>query len=221
MAITLVTNVSQDLTAGSSTSAIDTTGANLLVAGQSYFSSVPTLADSKSNTWTFVQTNNYFGTAFLDSYYVSAPTVGSGHTFQTVTNASAISVGAFAGVATSSPLDGSVGNTVTGTTTIQAGNITPSVDNCLVVALLYYENDTPSISAGFTLLSNAVGGSGTAIAYQIQTTATTVNPTWTLSASNTRLDAQLIVFKPASGGGGGNDLSVGWIGEPVIGGSTF
>jgi hypothetical protein len=70
-----------------------------------------------------------------------------------------------------------------------------------VLALLYFEAGTVnSINGGFTLLTSAVGGSGTAVAYLVQTTAAAAAPTWTLSTSNTRVVSQLLVFKAAAAG---------------------
>jgi hypothetical protein len=173
------------------------------------------LTDSKSNTWTLIRTDDFFGTAVLKSYYVSAPTVGSGHTFTPATNNGAISVAAFSGVATSSPLDQSNGaNDSDGGSTVTSGSITPTVDSCLVVAILYFESGTVTgTPSGFTSLSSAVGGSGTAIAYLVQGSAAAVNSTWTLSTGNTRLNAHIMSFKPGAGGGSA--------GGPLIAGGSL
>lgn len=210
LAITLVAGafLSADLAAGNPSSAIDTSGANLLVGGASWFNAQPTYTDSKGNTWAFVRNDSFFGIANLDSYYVSAPVVGSAHTVTPTGNNGALSLAAFTGVLASSPFDQATGvNDSDGGSSIQSVALTPSEDNCLIVAVLYFESGAvSSIDGGFTLLSSAVGGSGTAIAYKVQTTAAAVSPTWTLSTGNSRLDAQLLSFKAAAGGGGASRL---------------
>lgn len=200
MSITFVDGTSADLTVGNPTSAINSTGANLIIGGASWFNAQPGFTDSKGNSYTFIRNDSFFGIANLDSYYKFNPTVGANHTFTPTTNNGALSAAAFSGVDVSGTYDQAVGTTVTSTTTIQSGALTPSAINSLVVALLYFESGTASIDSGFTLIDQSVGGSGTAIAYLIQTSAISSNPTWTLSTSNTRMDAQLFTFLPAASG---------------------
>lgn len=203
MAITLVPSafLAADLTAGSASGAIDTSGANLLVGGASYFTAAPTYTDAKGNTWgSAVVHTDFFSQGNLDSRYVSAPNVGTGETVTPVTNAGALTLAAFQGVKVSAPLDGSNFsglNTSTGVSTIPSTSVTPSMAGCLIVALLYFESGTVnSISGGFTLLAQVVGGSGAAIAYLVQGAAAATAPSWTMSTGQTRANSHLLVFQP-------------------------
>src|SRR4051794_19191066 len=67
---------------GSFTSAINTTGANLIVVSVSTQDSYATVSDSKGNNYTLLlsQVSND-GANRLLFYYCLNPTVGSGHTF--------------------------------------------------------------------------------------------------------------------------------------------
>jgi hypothetical protein len=171
---------------GVTTSAINTTGANLLVAVCNWYASSGSISDSKGNSWTLG-----FATSGADTqvsiYYVYNPTVGSGHTFTWSAANGPIMVMAWSGSA-SSPADQSAGQNATGSTTIQAGSITPSQNNELVIAGVGANNSTLSIDSGYTITDNesytsgvSLGGAG---AYLIQTTATATNPAWTLSGTN-------------------------------------
>lgn len=196
-------------------SSIDSTGANLIVLGLSFYSfSSPagTLTDSKSNTWAALTLYEEVGTTGASSklYYCYAPTVGSGHTFtwSSTTTYPSIYVEAFSGSA-SSPFDVQNGATVINNINCQPGSVTPSVDNEIVVALagFYTPNadlgSSVSVGSSFAITdqltyvpSTSLGG---ALAYKIQTSAGTENPTWT---GNIALNwaASIATFKAAAGG---------------------
>jgi hypothetical protein len=211
MPIALVANLSEDLTAGSASSPIVTTGANLLVVGASWYDTTqPDVHDSVttpsgnnnatlnggSSAAGFIREDNYFGTANLDSYYVAVPNVGLGHTFTPTLHDAALSVGAWSGILALNPLDqqSGVGGAGFGGT-IQPGSITPTDNNCLIVVLAYFESGTVTgISDGLTVISQAVGGSGTAIAWIQQGTAAPINPTVTFSTGQTRSACQIFSF---------------------------
>src|SRR4051812_10619033 len=84
MAIGLVAHATAQYSSASSgctSGAIDTSGANFLVASVSFLvGGTPVLSDSKGNTWTARTTVNG-GTSAIKEFYVTNPTVGSGHTF--------------------------------------------------------------------------------------------------------------------------------------------
>ncbi len=192
---------------GATTSAIDTTGANLIVLVVSYYGTAPTVSDSKGNTWT-ARTAYTRSVATVREYYCQGGTVGSGHTF-TVSGASSFSsVGAlsFSG-ADAAPYDTENGGGNSGSATTQPGSITPSVNDCLIVSATGWNSDgSISINASFTgLLQLAPGNAqnfGTGIAYLIQTTAAAVNPTITNTASSSQYVATTqAAFKAAAGGG--------------------
>lgn len=192
---------------GGATGSIDTSGADLIVIGASWYSpgganNGAAASDSKSNTWTSlaILTSNPYA---IRLWYCVNPTVGSGHTFSVTggTLYPSIFAMAFSGVATS-PLDQENTNTGSGTT-ITSGSITPTEDNELCVTLAGLERSTShSVDSGFTAYTqnwidgvNVAGG----MAYKIQTNAAAVNPQWTGNASGTYL-ARIASFKAAAGG---------------------
>lgn len=179
---------------GVTTSAIDTAGANLIVIATGISGAI---SDSKGNTYTQITA----GDPGCRLWYCANPTVGSGHTFTIdgTSNFSPIAVQAFAG-AHASPLDNNTVNSAVGTT-VQPGSITPSVNNCLLVAAMSNPSaalTTTSIDSGFTQTCDRgfVGSNsyGIAMGYLSQTTAGAVNPTFTVNASSTNV-AAMAAFK--------------------------
>lgn len=172
---------------GGTTTAINTSGANLIVVSISSYTAYSTLTDSNGNTWTAL--NGYFNSsAFVKLYYCYAPTVGASHTFTAAgaTNYPAICVSAFSGAATS-PFD--VQN---GSATGSPGSITPSASNGLVItASVAQAPGTPTIDSGMTItdvISYSSGISmGGAMAYIIQTAATAISPTWSTPAGSSAI----------------------------------
>lgn len=193
--ISHITGVTTD-GANGTTSAINTTGSNLIVVGISYSNSLgtPTLSDSKSNTWTPLTVHiesNVSGAAHI-FYYCSNPSVGSGHTFSLsgATAYASICVAAFGNAKASSPFDVQNGGVQEGGTTVQVGNVTPSENGELLISgIILYDPGIPTIDSGFTIIDTQQhsGGVnfGSSIAYLIQTSAGSLNPTWTLPASDT------------------------------------
>jgi len=185
------------------TSAINTTGATLLVVGVSMLpATTTTVTDSKSNTW--VLTNNASNGVKTAQFYATSVSVGTGHTF-TATNTTpgfpAIFVAAFATTNTSAPLDQHTANSPNGTTTVQPGSITPGSNNELVVTSVCFNGtsgNTLSIDSGFTITNQAqgIGGQsyGGGLAYIVQGGALAVNPTWTLSPSSIGLNATIASY---------------------------
>jgi hypothetical protein len=183
-----------------STGAIDTTGANLLVASVSRFGA-GTLSDSKGNTWTAL-TSRVNGEVTLEFYYSVPSSVGSGHTF-TLTGSSmaaALSVQAWSG-AHGTPFDVQNGATASGTS-VQPGSITPSQNNSLLISCFGGATgaNTISINSGFFQTSDIdyAGGVNEAgsMAYLVQETAAPINPTW--SNASAAVAASIAAFKPAS-----------------------
>lgn len=187
------------------TSAIDTTGANLLVAAIATEGGAATISDSKGNTWNTIDSFNVFGSRILQLAYSVPSSVGSGHTF-TVTGTdifAGVSVGSYSG-AHATPLGASSKNGTIFGSSLQPGSLTPSEDNMLLVTGLQYEDSsTPTINSSFTVETTNVkadfGETGSSLADQIQTSATARNPTW----SGTNLNnVVMATFKQAAGGGG-------------------
>lgn len=215
--MTIAHVVSTSATFGASsggTSAIDTTGADLLVVVVSsyYGAAAPTLTDSKSNTWTVAQNFDGSGAAGnrLRMYYCLGGTVGSGHTVTcTISGAyGSIAFAAYSGVLSSAALDQGAITGSAGLTSIQAGSVTPTEGNEIVIAGLGYEtaSATASIDGGFTKRVNDNPQSGVsygvALGDLIQTTATAANPTWSWTGAG-EASAVIATFKSAGGGGGG------------------
>lgn len=200
MAIALVANT---YSTGAASSAIDTTGATLLVAVCSGFiGSTPNLTDSKSNTWTGLTIRG--GGSLVKIYYVANPTVGTNHTFDPSGTNPSCTVAAFSGVVTTSPFDQENGNTGSGGS-VSTGSVTPSEDNELVIAgVTFYPAGVVSINGGFTITDqvNYVLGAemGSGLAYLIQTSVAAANPAWSHSGF-TDAAVAIATFKAAAATG--------------------
>lgn len=209
MAISLVTSISAT-PAGSSatTGSADTSGATLLVAVvvRESSSGAVTVSDSKGNSWTaLTEPSGGASGVRCRIYYCASPTVGSGHTFTAAASGllGTILVLAFSGTS-GTPFDQENGANSSGNTaTFQAGTITPSEDNGVVVAGVAVNNGitTDTIDESYTIQEKQAFNPGVAYggaaAYKIQTTATATNPTWTLSG-NRNVSAVIASFKSAS-----------------------
>ena len=187
------------------TSAIDTTGATLLVMAVGNFSSAPTHSDSKGNIW--VSAGSSGSNPLVTMWYVKNPTVGAGHTFtcSSTGNAPVIMVLAFSGTDTTADVDQTNSANGSGVTSLATGSVTPSANNEVVVTMMAHNDSTaPTIDSGFTLadgIRNSVSLSyGGGSAYLIQTTATAENPTWSVTNS-TNITTVIATFQAAAAGG--------------------
>lgn len=185
---------------------ITTTGATLLVIGIGD-SAVGgfTVSDHLANTWhglTMQMQSSGSITQWWYAYSSSGGGLITGSDFVTVTgDYPAFVFWAFGSTLTSGPLDQQNGTTNSSASTIQPGSVTPSIGGELVVASCAGTLAASySISAGFTGLVSLpfMGGTnyGGAFAYQIQTTATPVNPTWTITGGPASLATSIGTFKP-------------------------
>lgn len=214
MTIALVVSVAkQGAIAGVTTTGIDTTGCDLLVANIFWSNgSKPTalVTDSvgiNSNTWTPAPKRNASDAA--NRFYWCQPThVGSGHTF-TIGPPNVyggIIVMGFSGVKVSSPLDQENGANSSSTAALHTGSVTPTEDNELVIFAATTAGNINSVDAG-TLeeVANGIGGVtyGGGVGYVIQTTAAAINPEFSASVTS-QMAASILTFKaePAAGGGG-------------------
>jgi hypothetical protein len=214
MAFAFIASTSQTGNSPITTSAIDTTGADLIVLVRSVYDngtpSTPT--DNKSNTWTALTRRQATGDTAYDVriWYSVNPTVGSGHTFTQGSSGAiypSLHVMAFSG-SHASPFDQESGQGTGSVTSVQAGSLTPSEGNCLVISGMVSNGGLPGIDGTYTESATAaIGGTSVSggIAYDIQTTATATNPTWSWSGSHPSA-AVLAVFKSAAGGGGGGTI---------------
>lgn len=190
------------------TAAIDTTGATILFLALTTYrgATSATVSDSKGNTW--VECTPEDGTSLngiVSIYRCANPTVGSGHTFTASGTGSycAIAVTAFSG-SHATPFNQENGNSNASSTTIQAGSITTTEDNELVVAALGFNNpsDTVSINSSFTIRGQATPVAnhcfGSAIATLVKTPAGAIDPTWTAGGVNGGMAAVIASFKMAA-----------------------
>lgn len=172
---------------GGTTAAVDTTGATFLVAFVAGIGT-RTVSDSKTNTW--VPLTDEGGTDPSGRlFYVTNPTVGTGHTF-TVSGTSifaTLCVQAHSGVDIVSPHDQeAVGGSGSGWTNANAqpGSITPPGDGYLIVAGFGTAIGTPfdGIDSGLTITNEIQFAGGNnyagAMAYVYQTTGAPINPLW-------------------------------------------
>lgn len=196
--------------AGGTSGNIDTTGADLIVF--TIFSasgSSPTATDSKGNTYALQLTRTDTAFAQVQIYSCSSPTVGSGHNFTTgggSLNQSGV-ITAWSGSKLVGVFDQSASDWNGGVATIQPGSITPTENDCLLIATTCFAGGTAgvgSIDSGFfvdsSLQLSYVSGSyyGGMQAYLIETSAAAQNPTTTLSVTPTRLSSAIASFKSAS-----------------------
>jgi hypothetical protein len=214
MAITAVAGaeLAEACATGVPSTAIDSTGGNFIVLSVSYITgSVPTITDSKGNTYgSPIGTPPSAGGLVSNAEWrVLGATCGTGHTF-TITHGGpflAFAVKVFAGVATSAADDQTpVGNATTGQGTIAPGSLTPSVNDTLVTvtAMCSDGQSLASIDGGFSTGPTvpATGSNfGCGIFFLIQTTAAAAGPTVTLSSASTYQAAMNANFKAAAAGG--------------------
>lgn len=194
------------------TSAINTSGASLLVATVNGFNSINPIgnpSDSKANTW-FNLTTHVCSGGISSGYiaYAKNPIVGSGHTFTfgAVATYPCICVAAFSGADLTAPFDQENGADNVSATTGQPGSITPTINDALIIACAQYFDATTvgSVDSGLTLQENQasdgtvthVGGS---LAYGIQIPPPfAVNPTFTAAAGGPRQWLAIASFKPST-----------------------
>ena len=188
------------------TSAIDTTGCNLIVLVASWYTSTITISDSKSNSWTGLTAQSQGAGINLQLYYCLNPTVGTGHTFTNGGSALAASLGVLAfNLDSLSGFDVQNGamSGATGTTQ-QPGSITPSTTGSVIVAAgnSDFAGATATVDSSFTLTDTIVTANsqhyGVDTAYLIQSPAAAVNPTFTFSNSSLNMNAVIASFKPGT-----------------------
>jgi hypothetical protein len=198
------------------TSGIDTTGATLLVVAVQQYAMSTTggyavvVSDSvggSSNTWTVLTNYASNGSENTTLFYAVPTHTGSGHTFSVYGYYASLVVGSWSGTLAASPLDGQVGSGSTGAVvSFQPGALLPSEDGGLVVVAAVANAGTDTAIAvdgpfADNLFAEDESGQTLAMSYEIQTTATSRNPTWS-GPGNYVYAAISAVFKPAAGGGG-------------------
>lgn len=182
------------------TSAIDTSGAGLIVAVIATSGlTTGAFGDSKGNTWSeLTEASSSINSRIV---YCANPNVGSGHTF-TVNGGSSpfasIAVAAFSGGA-ASPFDASTQSSGSSASPSAGSGITPAQNDELVIAAVGTGGGViDAIDGGFNISDKSdfldAHHYGAGLAYLIQTSAAAVDPTWTLSAS-ANWSASIACFK--------------------------
>jgi hypothetical protein len=187
------------------TSAIDTTGATLIVVAFDEVDglALATVSDNKGNTWTPLTARDNGAGPLTQLVYCIAPTVGSGHTF-TITSTSTFISGHLAVQAWSGgagTFDVQNGGTPAFGTSAQPGSVTPSVNNSLIITSVSADNDSAlplTINSGFTVsdTSRTDGAYLFGMAYFVQGTAAAINPTWSWAGTGSDIAAAIATFKP-------------------------
>lgn len=182
---------------------IDTTGADALFFYTNSYGIVANVFDSAGNTWlanpptlfsTIVPPHGADGILW---YALPPVSTSAHHTFWAGGIGITFQVAAFAGIATTLPYDTeSAGSAVSTGTSVSTGSVTPHHDNSLIIAVTGEGWSGPlTVDSGFTILGTPRSFvTDTAFAagwaWQVQSTATTVNPTFHFSSIATSYNAQ-------------------------------
>ena len=222
MAIAFVTGAAVNSQSNSNptntTGAIDTTGANFLVAtlisnqGATGFTS---FADSKGGTWQTAVDWTANGGDFVRIMYAENPTVGTAHTFTLTYSGSVftvVNVAAYSGMATSSTLDKTATGTGNSTSLLTSATATTTQANELLIGggtINAGTNSTFTAGASYTVRAQeGLAGSGADGFLEERivssTGAYTAAATWGGSAGAWII--AIATFKGAGGGGGGPGL---------------
>jgi hypothetical protein len=195
------------------TTAIDTTGATLLVASVvGYMDSTLFVMDSLGNAWHALALagpstgGNGTGTTSVAIVYCANPVTGSDTFSVNATGGFAtIEVTAWSGTASSGTLDTESGNNANGLSTFSAGPIHTAISGELVIALWGSNNnystqltDISIAPAPFMLLDAALNPAGESIAVGVATDVAvgTYDPAWTMGPDATTAVAAIAAFRP-------------------------
>ena len=189
------------------TPSFNSSGASLLVLAIAYNGGCGlAFTDSLANVWTAlppVASNTNYPIGQI--WYTASPNVGSAQTLTLTTPTACYATVFFTAWSgtSASPYDNQIGQLVDSVSSVTPGSITPAADNELLVSFLSSQNGTTTgigVSGGISLLDAACeshAGPPTrcgAFGYAIQTTATTINPTWVQSIS-TGMTTTVAAFK--------------------------
>jgi hypothetical protein len=187
-----IAHVASAIANGSTTSAttatVNASGANFSVIGASWYNAGGlgsfTVSDSNANVYTGLTQRIGNTVQYARLWYSQGGVYGSGMTFTAAGDVNcfpAVYGAAFSGVH-AAPFDSENGNSTSSATSLSCGSVTPSEDNCLLVAFGgLYTGTSISIDLGYSALTkDYVSGTSLAAAgaYLIQTTAAAKNPTW-------------------------------------------
>jgi len=179
---------------GTTSPAISTTGATLLIAtcGASSSGALAAPSDSSSNSYhaTFATAPNYpAGSAYGQFYVAYAPTTSGSMTW-TTPGSETCGFSAWKNtLTTSSVVDTTVQASASYATaaTAQAGSVTPSQANELLIGMIFFGNisHTWTINDGFTEPTQTqVFSPPVLFAYLVDSSTAAINPTWTIGSSS-------------------------------------
>lgn len=216
-------HVKASVTGGNPTGSVDMTGSDLLIAAFVTDSTTNGLSDSSSNSWVRIVLYNSNNQNYLSIWYAKNPTVTSAMTFTPTTggaNVIPINVVGVSGSDLTAPSDLTNGQGAVFQDSLAPGAITPSNDNSLIFSAYYYTRTGGATvdNSVITIDDNEVGGSILlATGYKIQTTATSINPTWTNGiAGNVYVAVSVESFKAAAGGGGAAAIQNRILSQPIF-----
>lgn len=201
---------------GGTTGACDTTGADLIVIGISWFGNTATppttFTDSKGNSYASagLTAHEDGNPCSVRLYYLRNPVVGSGHTW-TVSESShyiGFTVAWFSGSNATLSIQQNGSTAAGAVTSLATGSVTPTNANALIVSALEASNadllTEVATASGMTVVQANNQGSNSqpvALAYVIQSGGpSALNSTWAwTSASNST--STIATFDTATGGG--------------------
>lgn len=192
---------------GFTSKSVDTTGANFIVVELSETNGAAhgAITDSKGNTWTEVASDSAGRRSSL--WYAFNATVGTGHTFSVSGTANFPSIAWiwYSGLLTTDPFDTSDTDGSGLDALIDNISLTPSVDNCLVIAggSSAASPNPATVSGGFTVVQTKIttdfGSEQVTICELIQTAKTAASPTITPGVAGAQfLGGSIASFKPAA-----------------------
>lgn len=191
---------------GGTTPGINTSGSTLITLVVTSYSvnAAPTVSDNKGNTWNARTVITAGAGCRCRIYDCLNPTVGTGHTFTVAgtTTYSIVQVLAWSGANTTSSFDQENGAGAASGTSLSAGSVTPSENNELIVTgeTLGGASAGETVASPMTLQNYTAFSSGnnmgSAIGYEIQTTATARNPSW--SGGSQERAARVATYKAAA-----------------------
>lgn len=196
--IQLLVSAQKTIKAGGpvTTSAIDTTGATLIVAAVASYYGTNTVVDSAGNTWHALTEYGAGGQGdTVTIFYAFNPTTSATHTFSGDDLASqgftSIMVAAFSGTdATAAVFEAGTdkGHAQTNGNPVQPGSVVvATIGDLYITAVGGYANATLAIDSGFTIITQDVLAANSlfaGLAYLLATDLVAVNPTWTPTGSS-------------------------------------
>lgn len=201
---------------GGTTSAMNTTGATLIVLvisiGSASTPAPGTISDSAGNTKWFL-TSNWSNDAANITWmaFCYNPVTSATHTFtQSTGSFRALAALAFSGPP--GPVDFNVSAIKSGSF-VSLPTVTPSSNGALLVSgCAGNSGSTLTVDSGFTITDQTGGGATELIgaAYLIQSTAAAVSLKWGSLPGN--VSSQLLVFEPGVSGGSGGVTAFGFTG---------